>query len=412
MRHEGRPGLRARFNFGGDEPADGKAEHNGCNPEPEIVENERLDGERHPAAVGCRMVQPEEGTVEGREASDVVEIEDSPADDYEHDAVDVAKEAGDSPPQDGVFLEHDDEPEIETPDDEIPACAVPHTGQKPNRKDVDYLTFAVSAHRDVDVIAEEGAEADVPFAPEIRHGGGGIGVAEVFREVESYGAAQTDGHVGITGEVEIDLQREGYDPYPCLPGGEIVEAAADEGRGDLAEDVGEYNLFPKADEEAVCALRDVGNGCMAAVDFLSHGVIPHDGACYELREHGDVEQQVEEVALRGRLAPVYVDKIRDRLEYVEADADGERYLRHRYGYPYGNKRRGEEPEIFKGGEDSQVGGHADYQPYFARVLGGGVADEDAGDEVDHHGEEHERDVDRFAPGVEEEREDDQRDVSE
>ena len=88
---------------------------------------------------------------------------------------------------------------------------MPQAGEQPYHGDVEKLAApaaAVAAQRDVHIIAEPGAERHVPAPPEFRHAGGDVWVVEVFLELETYHPPEADGHVGIAGEVKVDLQRE------------------------------------------------------------------------------------------------------------------------------------------------------------------------------------------------------------
>ena len=61
----------------------------------------------------------------------------------------------------------------------------------------------------------------MPAPPEIRDAGGGVGIAEVFREVETKHPAEADRHIGIAGKIEIDLEGE---RRKADPGGENRQA--------------------------------------------------------------------------------------------------------------------------------------------------------------------------------------------
>ena len=63
----------------------GKAEYDGGYPKPEVVDDHGLHVHRQ----SLRLVLSEEGCEELLHPSEVVEIEESPAHDYEEDAVDV-----------------------------------------------------------------------------------------------------------------------------------------------------------------------------------------------------------------------------------------------------------------------------------------------------------------------------------
>ena len=56
------------------------------------------------------------------------------------------------------------------------------------------------------IIPEPGAQAHMPAAPIFGNAAGDIGIIEVFGENEAENVAQTNGHIGITGEVKVELQ--------------------------------------------------------------------------------------------------------------------------------------------------------------------------------------------------------------
>ena len=48
---------------------------------------------------------------------------------------------------------------------------------------------------------------------------------------------------------------------------------------------------------------------MAAVDLSGHGVVAHNRSCYQLWEHGDIEQQIAEMPLHRGLATIDVYQV-------------------------------------------------------------------------------------------------------
>ena len=115
-------------------------------------------------------------------------------------------------PEEKQLFKHEKYRVIKAPEQESPVCAVPNAGQSPDHEDVEKLPAApaaIPAEGDVHIIAEPGAERHVPAPPEFRHAGGDVWVVEVFLELETYHPPEADGHVGIAGEVKVDLQREG-----------------------------------------------------------------------------------------------------------------------------------------------------------------------------------------------------------
>ena len=56
---------------------------------------------------------------------------------------------------------------------------------------------AVAAHGDIDIVAEEAAERDVPAPPEVGDGEAAIGMVEILLEVKAKASAYAYCHVGI-----------------------------------------------------------------------------------------------------------------------------------------------------------------------------------------------------------------------
>ena len=100
---------------------------------------------------------------------------------------------------------------------------------------------AVAAEGNIDVIAQEAGQGDVPAPPELADRGGAVGGGEVQRQGEAEHEGEADRHVRIAGEVEVDLQCVGARGSPGLgqagmrPGGDAGEhrvTHASQGIGD------------------------------------------------------------------------------------------------------------------------------------------------------------------------------------
>ena len=211
----------------------------------------------------------------------------------------------------GVLLKHHYQTEIDTPDNEVPACSVPHSSEKPYHHDVKNLMAAVASHRYVDIVAEEAAERNVPAAPEIADGVAAVGVTEVLVEVETKAAANADSHVAVAREVEINLESESQNTYPCTRGRQRGKASNKELLGNLGELVGQDDLLAKTNEEAVDALCKIRGRHMAPSYLLGHRAVAHNRAGNELREHRYIEQQTQKALLNGRLAAIDINEIGD-----------------------------------------------------------------------------------------------------
>src|SRR4051812_42353399 len=96
-----------------------------------------------------------------------------------------------------------------SPDYEGPARAVPQTAEQEyghQVRDPVHRADAVSSKWDVDVIAEPRRQRDVPSLPELLNRPGEVRRPEVRHEVDTHDAGRTDGDVGVSGEVEVDLK--------------------------------------------------------------------------------------------------------------------------------------------------------------------------------------------------------------
>ncbi len=103
------------------------------------------------------------------------------------------------------LLDGDKEAEVKPPKDEIPARTVPHPCEEPHHEEVEDLMLPSSAHGDIQIVSEECPERYVPTPPKVRDRATTVGMIEVFKEVKAQTSPYTDSHVGIAGEVEVDL---------------------------------------------------------------------------------------------------------------------------------------------------------------------------------------------------------------
>src|SRR5687767_707540 len=128
--------------------------------------------------------------------------------------------AGETPQQ---ALDHEIKPVEQTPDNECPGGAVPEAADEHDDDEIDEgagWAGAVAAERDVEVVAQESGERDMPAPPEIREADGGIRISEVVPEMKAHAERGADCAGGIAGKVEKDLARERDDAHPGIEGHE------------------------------------------------------------------------------------------------------------------------------------------------------------------------------------------------
>src|SRR6185437_8675889 len=102
-----------------------------------------------------------------------------------------------------------------------PACAMPEPAQEEHGEQIEpcaRLTLAIAAERDIQIIPKPRRQRQVPAVPEFLDRRSDVWVIEVLEELETQHPAKADGHVGVTGEVEVDLQRITNDAYPSVAG--------------------------------------------------------------------------------------------------------------------------------------------------------------------------------------------------
>ena len=240
------------------------------------------------------------------------------------------------------LVEADEQAMQRAPNEEVPRRAVPQSRQQEADPKVEVhsaLALAVAAKRDVEIVHDKRAQGHVPTAPKLGDGTGGIGVVEVFGELEAHHAPETDGHVAVARKVEVDLEGVGQGDNPR--GGAVQGRHAGEDFGDLArvqkaevggaEDgihlganhVGDEDFLAEADDEAIKALQAVGHARLAAADLVGHVAIADDGTGDELGEHNDIQHEIRQFLHRLVHAAVGVQGVGDALEREERDADGQ-----------------------------------------------------------------------------------------
>ena len=296
------------------------------------------------------------------------------------------------------------------PDDEVPASTVPHTRQKPDYKEVERLMAAVATKRNVDIVTEETTQRDVPPTPEVGNRPTAIGMIKVLIEVEAHTAAHTNGHIGVARKVEVNLQRIGQYTNPRTRRREAVYAAEKELVGQLRELVGDDDLLAQANKEAKDSIGNILRRSLTLVDLTRDGIVAHDRACHELREHRNIEQQITKMALHGGLTTVDIDKVGYRLEGVEANTYRERYLWHGDIDTQRVERGGDESCILKYAENQDIDNQAHNKGTLASTTLKAVYGQ-ATKIVEQHAQYHQEDVDRLTPAVEDEREEHNDDIA-
>ena len=159
------------------------------------------------------------------------------------------------------FFQQQHQGKQQPPQDEIPAGTVPQACQHPDHQNVEHPASPadpVSAHGNVDVIPEPGAKAHVPAAPEFGNTLRQVRIVEVFDEMKAENPPQTDGHIGIAGKVEVDVQHKGNGIHPVEQN--ALFRGIPENFRQQAQLVGKEHLFAQTHEEPTDACHGIVQG--------------------------------------------------------------------------------------------------------------------------------------------------------
>ena len=239
------------------------------------------------------------------------------------------------------------------PRDESPGRAVPEAAEQHGDHQIDiaqHAAAAVAAERDVEIVAQELRQRHVPAPPEIDDASRLVGRIEIQRQEDAEHQRHADRHVGIAGEIEIELERVGQRADPGLIEGRRSWAEGE--RDQRLDAVGQAGLLEQADGEDDQAAQDqmrIGALGLRALELRDHVLVVQDRPGDQMREIGD-EQRVMRQRVARDLAPVGIDQKRDLGEGVEGDADRQ----HDVDDEAGRKQRveigGEEAGIFEDAE--------------------------------------------------------------
>ena len=132
---------------------------------------------------------------------------------------------------------------------------------------------------------------------------------------------EPDGDVGVAGEVAVDLDREAPEREQHV-GRAVARGRRQHRLDELASDeVGDHDLLQQPDRDQGHRRADAHVAGVARLRDLRQDLArPDDRAGHDVREERQVHRQVDRLARLDDPA-VHVDRVRDRLERVEADPD-------------------------------------------------------------------------------------------
>ena len=127
----------------------------------------------------------------------------------------------------------------------------------------------------------------MPTTPKICDTFSDIWVVEVFEKMEAKNSSETDGHIRVAGEVEVDLNGVGDGGEPkdigAIVGVVAVNAITQQGGV-----VGYDDFFGEAEDETLNAIDEIVHGGFAFSELFFYCVISYDWPSDKLREEADV----------------------------------------------------------------------------------------------------------------------------
>ena len=169
-----------------------------------------------------------------------------------------------------------------------------------------------------------------PPPPEFRDAPGDVGIVEIFHEFKAEHPSQADGHVGVAGEVEVDLKRKCQNAKPGGSDRQLVCPHDLTGIPELSQIVGDQQFFCQTCNKSFRTGGELLQTVASAAQLVVQILIFDDGAGDELGEQCHEGAEANDAFLRLRIAPVDIDGVAHGLEGIEGNSDGQRDPQNRH----------------------------------------------------------------------------------
>ena len=313
-----------------------------------------------------------------------------------------------------LLLRHQKDEVRQTPQDERPIRSVPDSRQEPYHEEIEdmpcFRFHPVSAQRNVDIIPEPAGQGDMPTPPELRNGTGNIRIVEVFIEVKPEHLSQTDGHIRISAEIEINLEGVGQCSQPghsCrqrhIPA-EPLHRSVSEPKGMIRNQchvIGQKHLLAQPDNKPHHTVGKILHVLLSVVDLIRNGLIPHNRSGDELRKEGDVQAHIQQILLGLPPSPVHVDYIGDCLKRKKRNSDWQSDFRHlpvcvKYQVQVFHRKR--QVFVYENNQQIDENVQCNQPPYiFVCFM---LSNQQPKEPVHQNGCHHHQYESRFSPGIE------------
>ncbi len=215
------------------------------------------------------------------------------------------------------------------PHGEIPCRAVPQPADQHRDHEIDVppdWSAPVAAQWNVKIIAQKVRQRDVPTRPELHDAGRFVRRSEVDRQANAEQQRQSDRHVRIAGEIEVDLKCIGERAAPTIDEtGSRAATLAEHGVGKRRDAVRDDDFFeqpdgndrhPDTDEQLVDGDRQISK-------LRNRRPVVENGAGHEVGKVAD-EQEIVGSAQGCRLTVRSVDEKGDLGKGIKRNSDRQR----------------------------------------------------------------------------------------
>ena len=143
---------------------------------------------------------------------------------------------------------------------------------------------------------------------------------KVFNKIEAEDFSKTDGHVAVSGKIEVYMQGKAYGVEPVKQHCFVI--ACPESVTELAKSIGKEYFLGKAKHKAADTISAFFKGMGAVLQLQGNVGITYNGTGNQLREGGHIGTEINNAFLRRNCTTIHIHGVAQYLEEIKADTDG------------------------------------------------------------------------------------------
>ena len=157
----------------------------------------------------------------------------------------------------------------------------------------------------------------MPAPPELADRSRQIRIIEVLLVGKAEHPAQADGHVGITGEIIVNLKAVQNHSQPYRSRAQLFQGQVKHTVHHLAEHIGKYHFLHQSVHKTLDAVGMHGQALLPVPYLRFQLMILDNGTGKYLGKQRDIQRQTEYISLGGILSPEGIRQVGDGLEGVK-----------------------------------------------------------------------------------------------